>query len=112
MGNGERLIAQADGGQDLQDFFQIVTIDHFGPPAKGRETALVDFHIVTKSRRLALTQAVHVDNRDKVVEIVSTSQRRGFPNAPLGAFALAKQDIGAEVKVIEPGAQGHADAHT
>jgi hypothetical protein len=68
--NGERLACPGRRRPGPPDFFQIVTIDHFGSPAKGRETTLVDFHIVTKSRRLALTQAVHVDNRDKVVEVV------------------------------------------
>ena len=59
---------------------------------------------------LALTEAIDVDDRDEVVQLVSARERRGFPDAAFGAFAVAEQDVGVVIKLIETRIQRHADA--
>ena len=105
------LGAQADRGEHLEDFFDIVAIDFLGAPAEGLEALLVSVEVVAKGggslwpRRLTSTMAI------EVVQLMIAGQRSGLPHRAFRAFAIAEQNIGAVVQAIHPGAQGHADPH-
>ena len=58
----------------------------------------------------AVMQAVGVHDGDEIVELVDARERSGLPHGALGDFAVAEQDVGAEIEMVEPRGQGHADA--
>jgi hypothetical protein len=68
--NDQRLIAEADRGEDFDDFVHVVAIDFLGAPAEGFESLFVSGNVMTESSFLALTKPVGIDNGDQVVELV------------------------------------------
>src|SRR5205809_155274 len=59
---------------------------------------------------VALAWAIDVDDRDEIAEAVNPGERRRFPHAALGAFAVAHQHVSAEVEIIQARAESHAHA--
>ena len=106
----QRLVPQADGGEHFEDLIEVVPVNLLRAPAKGLEALLVGVQVMAQRGGLALAEPVHVHHRNQVVQVVEARQRGRFPHRALGAFAVAEQDVGAVVQVVEPRAQRHADA--
>ena len=106
------LGTQADRGEHLEHFFDVVPIDFLGAPSEGLEALLVSVEVVAKGCGLALAETVDVHNGDQVVQLMMAGQRSGFPHRAFRAFAVAEQNVCAVVEAVHPAAQGHADPHT
>ena len=106
----QRLVAQAHGGQHFEDLLQVVPVNLLRAPAEGLEALLVGVEVVAERGGLALAEPVHIHHGNQIVQLVSARQRSRFPHGAFRAFAVAEQDIGAVVQVVQPRAQRHADA--
>jgi hypothetical protein len=51
-----------------------VAVDNFGAPMERFEFVLVRFEVVTECRGLALPEAIHIDDRDQIVEAVDARE--------------------------------------
>jgi len=56
---------------------------------------------VAKRRGFALAKPVGVHYGDQIVQLVNTRERRRFPNGAFGDFAIAHQDVGVVIKIVE-----------
>ena len=104
------LVAQADGGEHFEDLVEVVPVNLLSAPAESFEALLVHRKVMAQHGRLALAEAVHINHRYQIVEVVVARQCRRFPHGTLGAFAVAQQDVSAVVQIVQPRAQSHADA--
>ena len=93
------MFAQPHRRQYFEDFLHIVAVDHFRAPTKRLETFLINLDVMAKRRRLALAQAIDIDQGHKVRQAVNAGQGGRFPHAAFGTFAVAEQDIGAEIQI-------------
>ena len=57
---------------------------------------------MAERRRLALAEPVRIHDGDQIIQFVKTRQRRGFPNRAFGDFAVAHQDVGVVIQLVEP----------
>ena len=108
--DAERLIVQADAAEHFQNFLDVVTVNVFDPPAKRFKTFAINADVVAERRRLALAEAVGIHQGDQIVEFVNARQRCRFPDRALGDFAVAHQDVGVVIEIVQAGGQRHADA--
>ena len=44
----------------------------------------------------------------EIIQLIDAGERCCFPNGAFGAFAVAEEDVGAIIQLVEPRAQGHA----
>ena len=79
-------------------------------PAKGFKAFAINANVMAKRRRLALAEAVVVHNGDQIVELVNTRERRRFPDRAFGNFAVAEQDVGVVIEIVQTRGQRHARA--
>src|SRR5262245_2420656 len=87
-----------------------MALDHLRAPVDRFEAPAINLEVVTKCRRLALAEPVYVDDGNQIVQLINTRRGRCFPDASLGAFAVAKQHVGAKVQIVQPRTQCHANA--
>ncbi len=108
----QRLFAQPDRAQHFQDFLHVMAVDDFRAPVEGLETACGKRPCHSRRPSAWLwPEAVHVHNGHEIVQLIDARQRRRLPHRAFGAFAVAHQDIGAVIQVVQPRAKRHAHAH-
>ena len=108
--DGERFVVKADAAQHLGDFLDVVAVNHFHAPAEGFKPFGIDADVVAERRRLALAEAVGVHDGDEIVQFVNARDVRGLPDRAFGDFAVAEQDVGVVIQLVEPRGQRHASA--
>ncbi len=55
-------------------------------------------------------EAIDVDNRSEIIELVLGTQHGGFPDLSFLQFPIAEHYVGMKVAIPQPGPQGHPDA--
>ena len=93
-----------------EHFAQVVAVDDLGLPAKGRELAVDRVEVQHILGRPGLLEMVAIDDQREVVEPVLGGRGRGFPVLSFVELAVAGQDVGVIVFLVDPGGQGVADA--
>ena len=54
---------------------------------------------------------LHIDDGDQIVQLINAGQRSRFPDRTFGALAIAHQDVGAVIQLVQSRAKRHAHAH-
>ena len=99
-----------DAVQDLDDFLDVVAVNFLDAPAKRLEPVAIHVNVMTERRGFALAEAVRVHDGDQIIQFVISGERRRFPDRALGDFAVAEQDVGVVIQIIQPRGARHADA--
>ena len=79
---------------NLAKFLDIVTVDDDGVEAERFQPLAVGFHVVLQCRRLRLPEAVHVENRTQVVQMVVACKVESFPDRAFGTLTVTNQTVG------------------
>ena len=109
--DGQRLLPQPGRPEHLQNLLHVVAVNDFRAPVERLKPLAINLHVMPKRRRLALTKAIHIDDRDQIAQLIDPGEGSGLPNRTLGAFAIAHQDVGPVIEVVQSGAQRHAHPH-
>ena len=104
----DRRPAVAGTFQRTQHGVHVVAVDLDGLPAEGLETAGQDRGVVAVGCGPRLSQAVHVDDRNQVRQLVERGELRRLPHRALGTLAVAEQAKDARVDAVEPVGKRHA----
>jgi hypothetical protein len=86
-----------------------VAVDQQGVPAEGPRPRGELLAIPLHHRGAALPEAVHVDDRDDVVQSVEAPQLERLVHAPLGHLAVTEEHPAADVQVEQARGERHAD---
>src|SRR5512139_2323803 len=97
-----RRTAFACALERAQHSVQVVAVDLDGAPAEGLEAAREDRAVVAVRRRPRLPEAVDVDDRDEVRQLIERGELRRLPHRSLGALAVAHQAVDPRVDAVEP----------
>jgi hypothetical protein len=89
-----------------------VAVDFNGVPAKRFGARRINFGVMFQHGRAALSQAVHVDDGDDIIQLVVIGDGHSFPHAAFSHFAVAENDPHAIRQLVEKLAgERIADAH-
>ncbi len=87
----------------LVDFFVVMSVNDDGVPTKATSTSCICIRIPAKISLTALSQTVHVDDCNEVIELVVGCLIETFPDGAFRHFAITTQDpdvIGQLVKIF------------
>ena len=86
-----------------------MAIDDDGVPSEGAPAPRELVHVVLPHRRPALAEPVDVGDAAQVVELVDCGDVGRFPHRSFGRLAVAKQHVGAVVRLDAAGVQRDAN---
>ena len=83
------------------NFLDVVAVNVFHAPAERFKPVAINADVMAERRGLALAEAVRVHDGDQIVQLVIAGERRGFPDGAFGDFAVAEQDVGVVIQLVE-----------
>ena len=110
-GDDQRRACRTLGGAICRiDRCRVMTIDDRRLPSEGACARRIALALPAQHGRSTLAEAVHVQDRDQIGQVVETSQLKGLIDAAFGHLAIAKQHPEAILCPVEAlGRQRHAD---
>ena len=108
--DGQRLVVQTHAAQHFENFLDVVAVHILDAPAERLEPFAIDADVVAERGGLALAETVRIHDGDEIVQLVNAGERGGFPDRAFGEFAVAEQDVGVVIEIVQPRGQRHADA--
>ena len=107
---GGRSAAGRAGEKRLVDLAEVVPVDDDGVAAERLHPLGVRVQAPAQFGRAALAEAVHVDDRGEVAQVVVGGLVQGLPDRPLGHLAVPAQHPDPVRQFVEvPAGQGHPD---